>query len=318
MRPFIPRRYASLVPTLYLLNATPRSLPRLLKPRPYTTSPPSTPPPRDRSVGCLIIGDEILGGKTLDTNSNYLAKKCFETGLELRKVEVIPDTESDIISSVRSLSSSFGTVFTSGGIGPTHDDITYQSIANAFGLRLELHQETIRKMEERILNQKPTPEKPVPLTKLTEAHLRMAALPTGPGTSVSFPGEGLWVPVATVNGNVHILPGISRLFKTLVDGYFERVLLPSLSKREGGFVRVQIGTHRVESQIADVLTAVQKEVDSKGIKVGSYPRVKVRDEDPELPYRVCVSVVGRDKEEVEKVADRLREEIEGFEVKDGE
>merc|ERR1712098_700199 len=97
------------------------------------------------TAGCIIIGDEVLGGKTVDTNSAYFAKFCFSLGIQLKRIEVIADDEEEIIEAARRMSKNYDLVVTSGGIGPTHDDITYQSIAKAFNLPLELHETTVAK-----------------------------------------------------------------------------------------------------------------------------------------------------------------------------
>lgn len=81
---------------------------------------------------CLIIGDEVLNGKTKDTNSNFLAQFCFTAGIDLKRIEVIADDEEEIIEAARRMSEKYDWVISSGGIGPTHDDITYQSMAKAF------------------------------------------------------------------------------------------------------------------------------------------------------------------------------------------
>jgi molybdenum cofactor synthesis domain-containing protein len=100
------------------------------------------------TAGCLIIGDEVLNGKTKDTNSNYFAKFCFDRGIDLKRIEVIPDDEDDIVEAARRMTSKYDFVITSGGIGPTPDDITYQSLAKAFdGEPLEYHDETLRRMQ---------------------------------------------------------------------------------------------------------------------------------------------------------------------------
>lgn len=168
------------------------------------------------TAACLIIGDEVLGGKTVDTNSAYLAKWCFNLGISLKRIEVIADDESEIIEAVRRMSDGYDFVVTSGGIGPTHDDITYQSIATAFNLPLKLHQETFEKMK---LLSKPHPNQPTfdweVDSPARRAKLRMAELPTDESRDlkkqVLFPQEDLWVPVSVVNGNIHILPGVPRL-----------------------------------------------------------------------------------------------------------
>ncbi|PRP76666.1 hypothetical protein PROFUN_14902 [Planoprotostelium fungivorum] len=100
------------------------------------------------TAGCLIIGDEVLNGKTKDTNSHYLARYCFDLGIDLKKIEVIPDDKDEIVRATRDMVSRYDFVVTSGGIGPTHDDITYESLAEAFSVGVEHHQETIERMKE--------------------------------------------------------------------------------------------------------------------------------------------------------------------------
>lgn len=178
---------------------------------------------------------------------------------------------------VQRMSNNYDFVVTSGGIGPTHDDITYQSIAKAFGLKLKLHQEAYEKMKKL---SKPHPSQPnfswdvdSPAKK---AKLRMVELPFDekrePKLQAIFPAEDLWVPVACINGNVHILPGVPRLFEKLLDG-LKPSLLPRLTDPEGkGTTRILISTPMSESAVAPYLTELAEKVESKGIKVGSYPR----------------------------------------------
>ncbi|TVY51735.1 Uncharacterized protein LSUE1_G009665, partial [Lachnellula suecica] len=225
------------------------------------------------TAACLIIGDEVLGGKTVDTNSAYMAKFCFGLGMALKRIEVIADDESEIIEAVKRMSNSYDFVVTSGGIGPTHDDITYQSIAKAFSLPLKLHDEAYARMKRL---SKPHPSQPnfswdVESPAKT-AKLRMIELPTDDSRSLSkqvlFPQDDLWVPVACINGNVHILPGVPRLFEKLLDG-MKPLLLPRLSDPEGkGIYRVLISTPQPESEVAPYLTELAGRVEGKGVKVG--------------------------------------------------
>ncbi|KAK7417572.1 hypothetical protein QQX98_004538 [Neonectria punicea] len=229
------------------------------------------------TAACLIIGDEVLGGKTVDTNSAYFAKWCFSLGVNLKRIEVIEDDESEIVEAVWRMSDRYDFVVTSGGIGPTHDDITYESIAKAFNLPLVLHQETLEKMKQM---SKPHPNQPkfdwdVDSPALT-AKLRMARLPIDESRDLKkqaiFSHEDLWVPVAVVNGNVHILPGIPRLFTKLLDG-LKPLVLPRLVDPEGkGTHRILISTPLPESGVAAFLTELAARVEPRGIKVGSYPR----------------------------------------------
>ncbi|KND88813.1 Uncharacterized protein TOPH_06552 [Tolypocladium ophioglossoides CBS 100239] len=256
------------------------------------------------TAACLIIGDEVLGGKTVDTNSAYLAKWCFSLGISLKRIEVIEDDESEIIEAVRRMSDRYDFVVTSGGIGPTHDDITYQSIAKAFNLPLKLHKDAFEKMKKL---SKPHPSQPnfnydtdSPALK---AKLRMVELPTDVARDLSkqfiFPHEELWVPISVVNGNVHILPGVPKLFVRLLDGLKPHVL-PRLVDPEGkGATRILISTPMAESEVAAYLTELAAKVEPKGVKVGSYPRWG--------KSRNTVTLVGRDQAFLES----LVAEVEG-------
>lgn len=161
------------------------------------------------TAGCLIIGDEVLNGKTRDSNSNYLARWCFDLGIELKRIEVIADDEDEISEAVRRFAQNYDFVVTSGGIGPTPDDITYESQAKAFGaMPLEYHDETLKRME---AHQKTRSYSHEQTEEMLTARKRMALFPTdGEGCSVDviFPCEELWVPVVRMKGRVHILPGV--------------------------------------------------------------------------------------------------------------
>jgi len=158
-----------------------------------------------------------------------------------------------------------------------HDDITYQSIAKAFGLKLKVHQEAYERMKKL---SKPHPSQPNfswdKDTPARTARMRMIELPLDETRDlkkqVIFPHEDLWVPVACINGNVHILPGVPRLFERLLDG-MKPLLTPRLSDPEGkGIRRILISTPQAESEVAPYLTELAARVEPKGVKVGSYPR----------------------------------------------
>jgi len=264
-----------------------------------------------RTAACLIIGDEVLGGKTVDTNSAYMAKFCFKLGMNLKRIEVIADDESEIIEAVRRMSENYDFIVTSGGIGPTHDDITYQSIGKAFGLKLKLHQESYEKMKKL---SKPHPSQPNfswdEDTPARKAKLRMIELPYDDSrddkSQVIFPVEDLWVPVACINGNVHILPGVPRLFEKLLDG-LKPLLLPRLIDPEKGIYRIIISTPLPESAVAPYLTELAEKVEPKGVKVGSYPRWG--------KARNTVTLVGRDQELLESLVAEVEKNVEGKRVK---
>lgn len=263
------------------------------------------------TAACLIIGDEVLGGKTVDTNSAYFAKWCFNLGINLKRIEVIEDDEGEIVEAVQRMSDRYDFVVTSGGIGPTHDDITYQSIAKAFNLPLKLHQETFDKMK---LMSKVHPNQPKfdwdADSPARRAKLRMAELPIDESRDLKkqalFPHDDLWVPVSVVNGNIHILPGIPRLFQRLLEGLKPHIL-PRLSDPEGkGTHRVLFSTPLPESGVADYLTTLAAKVGPKGVKVGSYPRWGKKNN--------TVTLVGRDLDYLESLVDEVQAGIQGLRV----
>ncbi|KAK3180456.1 hypothetical protein K4F52_008184 [Lecanicillium sp. MT-2017a] len=264
-----------------------------------------------QTAACLIIGDEVLGGKTVDTNSTYMAKWCFSLGIRLKKIEVVEDEESDIIDAVRRMSSNYDFVVTSGGIGPTHDDITYQSIAKAFNLPLKLHQEAFEKMK---LLSRPHKQQ-LSFSWDTDspelrAKLRMVQLPTDESRDLSeqfvFSQEDLWVPVSVVNGNVHILPGIPRLFEKLLDGMKPHIMQRLVDPEGKGTYRVIISTPLPESSVAGYLTELAARVEPKGVKVGSYPHWE--------RSRNTVTLVGKDQAFLESLVQEVEENVEGKRV----
>jgi len=267
------------------------------------------------TAGCIIIGDEVLGGKTVDTNSAYFAKYCFSLGIALKRIEVIADDEAEIVEAARRMSSSYDLVVTSGGIGPTHDDITYQSLARAFDLPLVLHDEAFKKMKK--LSKPPSKneydehdpewEKDTPQRR---AKLRMIQLPYDKALpdedQVIFVSDDLWVPINVVNGNVHVLPGIPRLFERLLMGLKPRIL-PRLVDPEGtGVYRILFSTPLPESEVAEYLTELSQRVDSKGVKVGSYPRWG--------KSRNTVTLVGKDKEYMDSLIPEVEKGVKGRRV----
>jgi len=151
----------------------------------------------------------------------------------------------------------------------SHDDITYQSIAKAFNLSLKLHDESYARMRKLSKPHASQPNFSWDVDSPTrKARLRMVELPIDPArddkSQVIFPQEDLWVPVACVNGNIHILPGVPRLFERLLDG-LKPTLLPRLADPEGkGIHRILISTPLVESAVAAYLTELASRVETQG------------------------------------------------------
>ena len=259
----------------------------------------------------LIRYMKVLGGKTVDTNSAFMAKFCFSLGMVMKRVEVIADDEDEIIEATRRMSKNYDFVVTSGGIGPTHDDITYQSIAKAFGLELKLHDSTMEKMRRlsRPHKSQPNFNWDEPSQALT-AKMRMAQLPWDPKKSedeqVTFVNPDLWVPISVVNGNIHILPGVPRLFEALLTG-MKPIMLPKLVDPEGkGTYRMLFSTPLAESAVAGYLTELAAKVEPKGVKVGSYPRWGKK--------RNVVTLVGTNREYMDSLADEVARGVEGKRV----
>ncbi|KAI9683560.1 MAG: hypothetical protein M1829_004863 [Trizodia sp. TS-e1964] len=246
--------------------------------------------------------------QTVDTNSAYFAKFCFSLGINLKRIEVIADDETEIIEAARRMSAKYDFVVTSGGIGPTHDDITYSSIAKAFDLKLSKHEGAFARMKKL---SKPQPnftwDEPSPV--LT-AKMRMIELPIDHtrdiDSQVLFVDESLWVPISVVNGNVHILPGVPKLFEKLMDG-LKPLLLPRLTDPEGkGTYRMLFSTPLAESAMAPFLTELAAKVEPQGVKVGSYPRWE--------QARNTVTLVGSNLQYLESLISEVEQGIEGIRV----
>ncbi|GAA5943466.1 hypothetical protein JCM10213_005492 [Rhodosporidiobolus nylandii] len=253
-----------------------------------------------RTAGCLIIGDEVLNGKTRDSNSNYLAKMLFDLGIELKRIEVIADDEEEIVEAVRRMHKNYDLVITSGGIGPTH--ITYQSIAKAFNTTLQYDEETKHRMfemgKQRYNLADQTEEQKI-------ARERMALFPKD-DAEVLFVQEDLWVPVVRVGGKVCIFPGVPRLFERLVEGLVAHYIpLPPSSEKP---FRVLIHTKMPESGIAPFLTKLAERVRKEGVRVGSYPK---------LLAGVDVSLIGKDLGRLEELAQEVVQELQGELVAQG-
>ncbi|KAI9772469.1 MAG: hypothetical protein M1840_000673 [Geoglossum simile] len=261
-----------------------------------------------RTAGAIIIGDEVLNGKIIDTNSAYFAKWCFSLGISLKRIEVISDDESEIIEATKRMSKNYDFVVTSGGIGPTHDDITYPSIAKAFDLELQHHEETFSRMKRLSKSRYSQPdfswETPSPM--LT-ARLRMVYLPIdttqAEESQLIFVSDELWVPIVVVNGNIHILPGIPRLFEKLLD-CLKPTLLPRLTDPDGkGMHMIMFSTPLAESEVAPYLTELAAQLEPKGIKVGSYPRWGKKSN--------TVTLVGRDRDYMESLVGEMEKCVKG-------
>ncbi|TCD68792.1 hypothetical protein EIP91_009806 [Steccherinum ochraceum] len=248
-----------------------------------------------RTAAALIIGDEILNGKTLDRNSNFFARYCFEWGIDLKRIEVIADDEEEIIEASRRMVNSYDFVITSGGIGPTHDDITYASLAKSFGQSLEHHKETLHRMSEMSKHRWASLAQQNPEQRA--ARERMALFPDK--AEVLFIAPDVWVPVVRLEGKLCVFPGIPKLFQRMLTGLTPFLPLPPPHERP---FRQQIFTSQPESSIAPYLTELSTRTKAQGIRVGSYPL---------LARGVYVALIGRDQPAVQSIAQEVVQKLEG-------
>lgn len=205
----------------------------------------------DRPTAALVvIGDEILSGRTKDTNSGHLAEKLTEKGISLREVRVVPDEADAIEGAVRALSAAHTHVFTCGGIGPTHDDITADCVARAMGASIDVREDARAVLAAHYERTG---------TELNEARLRMARIPEG-ATLIDNPVSA--APGFSL-GNVHVMAGVPKIFHAMVEG-----LLQTLS---GGapLVSETVRVERGEGDVAQVLGAMAAA--SPDLSFGSYP-----------------------------------------------
>jgi len=231
-----------------------------------------------KTAGIIVIGNEILSGKTRDENSPYLVRELRELGVDVRKISVIPDELAIISEEVRTLSKSFHYVFTTGGVGPTHDDLTMAGIAGAFSQTIRRSPEledTIRRFYAR---------------ELVEGNLRMADIPEG---ARLVGGKGMWFPVVAVE-NVYIFPGVPEILQKK----FERI---KESFREAPFYLREIYLKADEGQIAATLHRVLENFPD--LLLGSYPYF----DNP--VYSIKLTLESKDAGYLERAHDSLISEL---------
>ena len=222
-----------------------------------------------------MIGNEILSGKVVDVNSPYLCRELRALGVDVRRVLTIPDEIELIAKEVRAMSESFDWVFTSGGIGPTHDDLTMEGVSHAFGMPLEVSESIASRIE-----------RAVGSGGLDESQRKMAMIPRGAHLVDS--GD-LWFPVVIVR-NVHVFPGIPDLLQRKFQSIRERF-------RGVPFVLRRVFVTQRESEIASVLNALL--VEYPELLLGSYPRVG------EGAFHVLLTLESRDPDYVKRALDEL-------------
>ena len=243
------------------------------------------------TAALVVIGDEILSGRTEEKNIAQVANWLNPQGIRLAEVRVVPDQQEAIVAAVNALRPNHDYVFTTGGIGPTHDDITVDAIAAAFGVPVVIHPEARRILEDYYRDR--------PLG-LTEARLRMARVPDGaeliPNPTSGAPGVRM--------DNVFILAGVPNIAKAMLEALN--------GKLEGGrpLVSVTVRAHAAESDVAELLKQVQDA--HPGVSIGSYPfygggrfgaDFVIRGEDPQIVERCADALRKRLKERDIEVAE---------------
>ena len=238
-------------------------------------------PQSEPITACLIIiGNEILSGRTQDSNLAIIGRKCDALGIRLTEARVIADTEADIINTVNTCRATFTYVFTTGGIGPTHDDITAAAIARAFDVALLRNPDAAAALD-RYYEPK----------RLTEARLKMADIPAG-ARLIDNPVSG--APGFQLD-NVFVLPGVPAIMEAMFDGLTHRLL--------GGdpILTHNVTTNLPESEIAADLELLQEQYPD--VSMGSYPYFRKGKLGVNLVLR------GTDNTRMNAAADELAETI---------
>ncbi|MGY9045492.1 molybdenum cofactor biosynthesis protein [Puniceibacterium antarcticum] len=205
------------------------------------------------TAAMLVIGDEILSGRTRDANMHFLSGELTKTGIDLQEVRIVSDKTSAIVDAVNALRADYDTVITSGGIGPTHDDITADAIAAAFGVSIDVRDDARALLQAHYDRQG---------SELNTARLRMARIPDG-ATLIDNPVS---VAPGFTLGNVHVMAGVPSVFQAMVAS-----VLPALT---GGapLLSQTLRIQRGEGDIAGPLGELAQEFDD--LQIGSYPYQK--------------------------------------------
>ena len=224
---------------------------------------------REKTAAVVIIGNEILTGKTADENAGYLIRELHALGVALRRVIMIADDVEEIAGTVRECAARFDYVFTSGGVGPTHDDVTIEGIARAFGRPIVRHAELATVIRDYFGS------------SVNEARMRMADAPEG--SELIYTAKARWPVLATEN--VYIFPGVPEILRTKFEAIRERF-------RSTPFHMTAVFTREDEFDIASRLNQVASM--SPGVAIGSYPNFQSGD------YRVKITVEGNEAEAVDR------------------
>tara|TARA_B100000427_G_C15511764_1_gene596541 strand:+ start:1515 stop:2276 length:762 start_codon:yes stop_codon:yes gene_type:complete len=202
------------------------------------------------SACILVIGDEVLSGRTEDKNINFIAKRCDNIGVSVNEVRIIPDNKETIKNTVLECYKKFDYIFTTGGIGPTHDDITTECIASAFNLDVEINPEALKRLKDHYKKSN---------VELNDARIKMAKIPKG--------AKLIDNPVSSAPGfiveNIYVLPGVPKILQAMFKNLEDEI------KGITNMVSKNIIVYSPEGEIADFLESIQNEF--ADISIGSYP-----------------------------------------------
>ena len=230
------------------------------------------------TAAVLIIGDEILSGRTCDSNSNYIAKKLSSVGIKLAEIRTICDDKKVIIKNINKLRKKYNYIFTSGGIGPTHDDITAESVAMALNIRLDINKKAKKILEDYYLKKNQT---------FNDARMKMARIPVGSklirNDVSSAPGFNI--------KNIFVLAGVPEIFENMVDNLIKELKTGPITLSQ---------TIVINKPEGDIVESLDKIVNRyQNISLGSYPFFKnkkigtnivVRHHDKIILKKVCLEL----------------------------
>lgn len=261
-----------------------------------------------RTAGCIIIGDEILNSKIVDTNSRFFAKLCYQHGVSLKKIEVIGDNEKDIGDAVKEFTNKFDFTVTGGGIGSTHDDLTYRSVAKSYGFPLKLNEPVLDRA--RKVNNVCVPS--MNDTCRWNSFKRMVELPYDPDRVSVYYSPTSWTPIVTIDKKISMLPGVPKFFEDLL----MKGLVPNLKFCEDPYMSVYVVTKMEEISYGPYLESKQNELTklskekkvNSSISLGSYPHFEKGVD--------SISITGRtsDKDAIEKAALQICKKVHGVEI----
>jgi molybdenum cofactor synthesis domain-containing protein len=201
------------------------------------------------TAAVLVIGDEMLSGRTQDQNSHYIARYLADIGVDLREVRVVADVEADIVAAVNALRARYDYVFTTGGIGPTHDDITADAISAAFGLSCVEDPRAIAMLLERI-----------PADRLSAAHRRMARVPQG----AELVENAISKAPGFMIGNVIVMAGVPAIMQVMLDA-----VAPRIARGARVLVETLDAGATAEGRYAEALEGIARLYET--VSIGSYP-----------------------------------------------